>query len=787
MSPDMRLIRMDLAVPPVAPAVGTSDLSTILESETSGISKHVPNLDDSQDSHFEAATDFVCLVTNGSHPRYSPPLQPESQGSTPAAHDSPTTSLLDLSTSHLTSEVLEALSETKHRNGWLHTVVVDDTGDNPGEHKVAATSDIDPDSSFNLKTLDDDLAAVLNSKHLGYTDDPTIVPATSPTTPVHGGHRGTLMPPISLSSPPSPSALTFTSSNLSSGHKGASFRKIAAPNLPSSLVQQRLTRSASDRPSAARLAQTGLPPPLAHRAEGRAQSHSPERPSTASRLRPGDSTPQSRSPSPGFSRRPQTGNDIDSSRPSLSRLVTTSRTSERPLSSSLRTPFLRQLNGVSPVRSWDHDLSASTSRPPSSVSRAPSRLQHPRPSLDSSTDRPKPFRFRTRERSSSVTESRPSSSLASRQATSRNATDWLGPRATHALRTAASLSLDKEARAPSRFGSSRSSVDHDSRSRYTPSRMAFSEAGSSSSWGRRSESISRTPALSDAVSSPAMTESIATPRSVYSAGFAGPISTSGATPGLLSTHSELHQLQEKHSLETGVLLNALADSQRTTRVLREENTHLRERLQDLEDRLSSALAQLRRLQHVTPSSALSATSQQRCSVADLSTGPTHTHSPHHVYPSYRIPSDIPFSSETSVISPEVLSSNDPLSRTALKRHSASSSLFPVLPSNMTMLMQEEDIHDYAGEHLHRSASPSPTMVFSKLSNSPKRVSHHEPGHSISSSAGNISPTTANFSMVTGSPRSLNLRPEHERHLGDMASLELDPGDGGISIYNYNDS
>ena len=43
-----------------------------------------------------------------------------------------------------------------------------------------------------------------------------------------------------------------------------------------------------------------------------------------------------------------------------------------------------------------------------------------------------------------------------------------------------------------------------------------------------------------------------------------------------------------------------------------------------------------------------------------------------------------------------------------------------------------------------------------------------------SSAGNVSPTTANFSMneMAGSPRSLYLRPEHELHLGDMASLDL---------------
>jgi hypothetical protein len=53
-----------------------------------------------------------------------------------------------------------------------------------------------------------------------------------------------------------------------------------------------------------------------------------------------------------------------------------------------------------------------------------------------------------------------------------------------------------------------------------------------------------------------------------------------------------------------------------------------------------------------------------------------------------------------------------------------------------------------------------------------------PTRSISSTGGggggtNISPTTAEFSMVTtGSPRSLFLRPEHEVLLGDLESLDL---------------
>ena len=50
----------------------------------------------------------------------------------------------------------------------------------------------------------------------------------------------------------------------------------------------------------------------------------------------------------------------------------------------------------------------------------------------------------------------------------------------------------------------------------------------------------------------------------------------------------MQQLQEKHALETGALLSALADSQRTTRVLRDENEDLRERVASIEGELEEA-------------------------------------------------------------------------------------------------------------------------------------------------------------------------------------------------------
>ena len=80
--------------------------------------------------------------------------------------------------------------------------------------------------------------------------------------------------------------------------------------------------------------------------------------------------------------------------------------------------------------------------------------------------------------------------------------DWLGPRTAKAFAAAGLLDFDKDSpssasRPPSRFGPSRSSIDRDSRSRYTPSRMAYSEAGSSSSHGARSGSVSRAAGYSE--------------------------------------------------------------------------------------------------------------------------------------------------------------------------------------------------------------------------------------------------------------------------------------------------
>lgn len=133
------------------------------------------------------------------------------------------------------------------------------------------------------------------------------------------------------------------------------------------------------------------------------------------------------------------------------------------------------------------------------------------------------------------------------------------------------------------------------------------------------------------------------------------------------------------------------------------------------------------------------------------------------------------------------------SRSRRRRDSTPSSVFAILPSNMSMLMNEEgDDEQLDGSGVYSTASPpaSPTLVLPLLPKqqsqqsyqqphaSPRRLVGHVADKSISSLTGNISPTTANFSMMStpGSPGSLNLRPEHEQHLGDMITLNLD-GDG----------
>jgi len=118
---------------------------------------------------------------------------------------------------------------------------------------------------------------------------------------------------------------------------------------------------------------------------------------------------------------------------------------------------------------------------------------------------------------------------------------------------------------------------------------------------------------------------------------------------------------------------------------------------------------------------------------------------------------------------DILSHSSPVP-SKKRRLSNSSSIFPIPPSNMTLLLHE-DVTSTLGS----IASCSP-LAFSQR----KTLSQPSPPISYLNFAGNIPPNSSvtsagsisNFSMVTGSPGSLFLRPEHEILLGDMESLDL---------------
>ncbi|THH30160.1 hypothetical protein EUX98_g4049 [Antrodiella citrinella] len=291
-----------------------------------------------------------------------------------------------------------------------------------------------------------------------------------------------------------------------------------------------------------------------------------------------------------------------------------------------------------------------------------------------------------------------------------------------------------------------------------------------------------------------MSESASTPRTTFSTGSTALTSVSGSS---VQQHlqSELHAVQDKHALETGALLNALADSQRTSKMLRDENVELRERLHEMESRLADAVNEVTRLQYQASfqqnTSSYSRTTYQRTSSlrppdgvgvrkrSSALSSVVHVNEDDNVEEDY---GDQRLHAPSSHISSNRSSSEsrrEDLYASHPKRFSNSSSIFPVPPSTMSMLLYEEGLASEAFS-AHSRSPPSPTATLSKLSSRHSHGSLY--GHHRSTSAatamtvGNISPTTANFSMLTGSPGSLSLRPEHEMHLGDMPPLNLSSDD-----------
>jgi hypothetical protein len=326
--------------------------------------------------------------------------------------------------------------------------------------------------------------------------------------------------------------------------------------------------------------------------------------------------------------------------------------------------------------------------------------------------------------------------------------------------------------------------------------------------------------------------------------------------------TEVRELRERHGTEMAALLSALSDSQRTARMLREENSDLRDKV----DRLSGAHQENDRLRKVCDGLENECMNLRR-DYADLqreSAGLTRSTSSLRapgLAPSwsvsstssgFRTPVPKPGNSSPLVVDATPMfmqrqeehgsedhlfndtiiihdsidedefvprhgstdghhdsrstafqldkmlpSSNTP----SLKRKlSDTSSIFPIPPSNMTMLLHEDsnlgsnrssaDHSQYnfqlppkattnnhspiaipqPKQHTHvRSLSKSPPVTYRNFAG--PNYQTHSYNKSITSTM-SISPTTANFSIAPGSPGSLFLRPEHELLLDDMESLDL---------------
>jgi hypothetical protein len=499
--------------------------------------------------------------------------------------------------------------------------------------------------------------------------------------------------------------------------------------------------------------------------------------------------------------------------------------------------------------------------------------------------------------------SRPSSSLSmGRSASSRFAggdgpkAEWLGPRTAKAFRAAGLLDFEREreeggdpssvekafatrdrsgsaATVPSplgngggsvvsggRFGSLRGTSEFggnnsgNSGSAFgrSHSRMGLSEAGGGSAGRRGSGTFSAYGAGGGLLESPTFTVSSGsrerdTPRSTTST---APTSVSGSF-GYVGRDrgerdrdrerekEEIRELRDKHQLETGALLGALSDSQRTVRVLREENSDLRERL----ERLADAEAENDELRGVCSELRRECTDLRRECVElrrEMRLGATRTPSglgnswSNASGSGYRTPVPVRqkqghngrlqaqwnrdrddqdtlltvpkedqhppiLDFDEEAIEPEDDDEDDeeppsaePTSTLpAQRRLSTSSSIFPVLPPNMTMLLHEDANHPADLSGSNRSSLEQSHLRFPPSSHKQQPQSYgsimsrgmdgggHTANMSIGSTA-SISPTTANFSMMTGSPGSLFLRPEHEVLLGEMESLDLGVrGDGEL--------
>ncbi|KAJ6604352.1 hypothetical protein DFH09DRAFT_1122389 [Mycena vulgaris] len=728
--------------PPVRTPSPLAELSTIIEADTSGISKYLPS---------ESPSPSLSPTTP-SHPS----LQPAEE-----------TSALDLSTTHLTSQVMDAMMAQANvaANPWL------DNGDQPSY--IAPGSD-NGDVSFNLSALDPDLAALLSPNRMVSSDTNNTIRAAKSSADLNDSPRP--------STPGSPSGLRPQHQS-SRPH----LRPIQRPSTPPSDLGSRRSASISSSAGQSQTLRRAPPSPLSasHPPSPGLSAAIPPSPLSLSHSPPAtSSTPAVRrtqySP-PAVTSTPQ----VASRRPILGRMLRPDSWESTPSSSS-RSPPSRP------------SLDSAVYRPSSSASGSRTSLDRHRPSLDTNrhanlngtntnTVRERPSENptawniklrRSRKRSMSVdehrdspsgysspySESRPGSSLAFKAAgllgspESADGNDSLSPpTAGRKFGFGSSRTASTVGRSDSRMGMTSPGPGASARRRGSGSGSYFGSAGS------------------QLMESPTLTMSSRdTPRSASTA----PTSVSGASWGRDGDREEMRELKDKHTVETGALLSALSDSQRTSKVLREENSELRERLARLEadsertvalERENQALRefvselreeagqlklQLRLAAPVASSSRyLAPATTQAFRLAPRGReSPGRGEEPEDLY---------------NAVAP-AFASTPASSRYQGRRLSTSSSIFPAPPSNMSMLLHEDGAN--SSDYDDRSASllASPTMVLPRFDPSPSRANQHQANKSITS-VGSMGTTSPNASML-GSPRSLLLRPEHE----------ADPDDEGWS-------
>ncbi|KAK0225118.1 hypothetical protein EDD85DRAFT_958856 [Armillaria nabsnona] len=372
--------------------------------------------------------------------------------------------------------------------------------------------------------------------------------------------------------------------------------------------------------------------------------------------------------------------------------------------------------------------SKSTTRPPAHTRLRPS-VDIPRTSIDTPS-------VRTRKRSVSTTGTEPRRERPGSSMSSSPSHPWLGPRTEKAFKAAGLLDYDRDP----------------SLKRYTSLR-GDSRPGSS----RRGSETTTYSRASESLDSPYHALGRDTPRSVSTA----PTSISDV---------ESERMRERHEMETGALLNALSDSQRIVKVLREENTELRERLADRDAERDELIAERRELEEQArerfdlaervgeleeENAALRsfvdglrrevAAWEMKAAYSDITDGDVSSISQAGIG---RIDPDECVRFDPEVGAPDVGEEEEDLTARIRKRVSTASSLFPILPSNMSILMAEDGA-DVASSPL---------------------LNHNSYQHSRRVSQGDQSMIT--MSSVPGSPRSLFLKPEDEDHLVDMDNISF---------------